>query len=243
MSTPKKIALVTGANKGLGLEICRRLGKLDYVVLVATRDKKRGLAATQQLKSEGIDAHPLILDVTHAPSVDRAAEFVELEYGRLDVLVNNAGIMDDSRHLAADTPLDILHDVFDTNYFGVVTVTQALLPLIKKSESGRIVNVSSSLGSLTLHSQPDGPFAAQKYFAYDSSKTVLNAFTVHLAFELKDTPVKVNSACPGWIKTDMGGPNAPGSVEEGADTPVWLATLPADGPTGGFFNSRQAVPW
>ncbi len=243
MSTTKKIALITGANKGLGFEICRQLGKHGMTILVGTRDKKRGSTAVDKLKAEGIDAHSTIFDVTHEPSVDRAAEFIEQEYQRLDILVNNAGIMENPTHKASTTPHDILRDVFETNFFGAVTVTQAMLPLLAKSDAGRIVNVSSSLGSLTMASDPASPYADVKIFDYDASKAALNSFTIHLAAELRDTPIKVNSACPGWIKTDLGGENAPGTVEQGADTPVWLATLPADGPSGGFFNSRQPVPW
>lgn len=243
MSNSKKIALITGANKGLGFEICRQLGKLGITVLLGSRDKKRGLAAADKLKAGGIDAHSIIVDVTHEPSVDRAAGFIGQEYGRLDILVNNAGIMEDKTFKPSTIPRDILHDVFDTNFFGAICAAQALLPWLKKSEAGRIVNVSSSLGSLTLHADPAGPFADSKFLAYDTSKSALNAFTIHLAHELRDTPIKVNSACPGWVKTDMGGPEAPGTVEEGADTPVWLATLPPDGPSGGFFNSRKPVPW
>jgi NAD(P)-dependent dehydrogenase (short-subunit alcohol dehydrogenase family) len=243
MSTPKKIALITGANKGLGFEIGRQLGKLGTIVLLGSRDKKRGLAAEEKLKAEGIDAHSLIIDVRHEPSVARAADFVAQEYGRLDILVNNAGIMEDKTFKPATIPHDILRDVFDTNFFGVVAVTQAMLPLLKKSEAGRVVNISSSLGSLTLQADPASPFGEFKFIGYDASKAALNAATIHFAHELRGTPIKVNSACPGWVKTDLGGAEAPGSVESGADTPVWLATLPADGPSGGFFNSRKPVPW
>ncbi len=243
MSSPKITALVTGANKGLGLEICRQLGRHGASVFVAARDKKRGLAAAERLKTEGIDAHPMILDVTHEPSISRAAKWIDQEVGRLDILVNNAAIIADQHLTAENTPPDILHGVFETNFFGVIAVTQAMLPLLRKSPAGRIVNMSSSLGSLTLASDSASPMAQMKYLAYDASKTALNSFTVHLAWELRDTPIKVNSACPGWVKTDMGGPDAPGTVEQGADTPVWLATLPPDGPTGGFFNSRQPIPW
>ncbi len=243
MSTSQKIALITGANKGLGFEISRQLGKLGITVLLGSREKKRGLAAATKLKTEGIDAHSVIIDVTHEPSVDRAADFIGQEYGRLDILVNNAGIMEERTFTPSTIPHDILHDVFDTNFFGVITVSQAMLPLLKKSEAARVVNLSSSLGSLTLQADPAGPFADFKFLAYDSSKSALNAFTIPFAHELRATPIKVNSACPGWVKTDMGGPDAPGSVESGADTPVWLATLPPDGPTGGFFNSRKPVPW
>jgi NAD(P)-dependent dehydrogenase (short-subunit alcohol dehydrogenase family) len=243
MTTQRKIAIVTGANKGLGFEIARQLGQQNICVLLGARHTKRGREAVEQLKSEGSDAHTLILDVTHAPSIERARHFVEQEYGRLDILVNNAGVTHDSGLTPSETSLDTIRDVFETNFFGVIAVTQALLPLLRKSEGARIVNVSSGLGSLTQNSDPRWPFSKMKLLGYNSSKTALNAFTVLLASELRDTAIKVNSADPGWCRTDMGGEGAPNSAAQGADTAVWLATLPADGPTGGFFNNRQPVPW
>lgn len=243
MSTANKIALVTGANKGLGFEIARQLGKQHISVFVGARDKKRGREAAEALRSEGADAHALILDVTHGPSIERARHFVEQEYGRLDILVNNAGIAHDSSIPPSETPLETIRDVFETNFFGVIAVTQALLPLLRKSPAGRIVNMSSSLGSLTLNNDPQWAFSKMKLLGYNASKTALNAFTVLLAAELRDSDIKVNSADPDWCRTDMGGDNAPNSAEQGAQTAVWLATLPADGPTGGFFNHRQPVPW
>jgi NAD(P)-dependent dehydrogenase (short-subunit alcohol dehydrogenase family) len=242
-SQQKPVALITGANKGIGFEIARKLGKQGITVLVGARDLDRGGAAVARLKAEGIDAHPVRLEVTDARSIEEARKFIEQRFGKLDILVNNAGVLPDQGKTASNVPLDLLRQVFDTNVFGVVAVTQALLPLIRKSPAGRIVNLSSSLGSLTLNSDPKGPMYDTKLPAYNTSKAALNMLTVQFAYELRDTPIKVNSACPGWVKTDMGGPNAPGTAEEGADTPAWLATLPADGPTGGFFNSRKPVPW
>ena len=242
MST-KKVALITGANRGLGFEIARQLGQQGITVLLGARSPKIGEEAAAKLRAENIDAHTLTLDVTHSPSAQRAHDFIEREYGKLDILVNNAGVMHDATLKPSETPVETMRDVFETNFFGVVDVTQTLLPLLKKSDAGRIVNVSSSLGSHTMQADPASPFAEVKVLGYDSSKSALNMFTVELAAELRGTSVKVNSACPGWVKTDMGGPNAPGTVEQGADTPVWLATLPPDGPSGGFFNSRQPVPW
>jgi NAD(P)-dependent dehydrogenase (short-subunit alcohol dehydrogenase family) len=241
--TTKTIALITGANKGIGYEISRQLGKQGIIVLVGARSPKLGEEAAARLRAENIDAHTLTLDVAHSPSAQRAHDFIEREYGKLDILVNNAGIMHDATLKAAETPVETIREVFETNFFGVIEVTQALLPLLLKSAAGRIVNVSSSLGSHTLQADPANPLGDYKVLGYDASKSALNMFTIELAAELRDTPVKVNSACPGWVKTDMGGPNAPGTVEQGADTPVWLATLPADGPTGGFFNSRKPTPW
>jgi NAD(P)-dependent dehydrogenase (short-subunit alcohol dehydrogenase family) len=241
--TDKTVSLITGANKGIGYEIARRLGALGHCVLVGARDKKRGQTATDQLKAGGADAHLLILDVTHQPSIVRGVDFIEQEYGRLDVLVNNAGIIHDRSLKPSETPLDTIREVFEPNFFGLIAVTQAMLPLLRKSAAGRIVNMSSGLGSLTLQADFSGPFGDFKVLGYDASKTAVNAVTVHFAYELRDTPIKVNSACPGWVKTDMGGPEAPGTAEEGADTPVWLATLPPDGPTGGFFQDRKPLPW
>lgn len=242
-NSDKKIALITGANKGIGYEIARQLGKLGYIVLVGSRDKKRGQAATDRLRAEGIDAHLQLLDVTHAPSHVRARELIQNEYGRLDVLVNNAGAAHDKVLKPSEIPIDTVREVFEPNFFGVIAITQALLPLLRKSENGRIVNLSSSLGSLTTLADPtsyDGDF---RLLGYGASKAALNMFTVQLAHELRDTPIKVNAVHPGWIKTDMGGAEAPGTVEEGADTPVWLATLPPDGPTGGFFSERKPLAW
>lgn len=242
MST-NKIALITGANRGLGLEIARQLGKLGILVLLGARTPKLGGEAAALLRSEGLDAHGLTLDVTHAPSAQRAQIFLEQEYGRLDILVNNAGIMHETTLLPSNAPVETLREVFETNFFGLIEVTQALLPLLRLSEAGRIVNMSSSLGSHTLHADPASPLGDMSVPGYDASKSALNLYTIELARELHATPIKVNAACPGWVRTDMGGPNAPLSVEQGADTPVWLATLGSDGPTGGFFNSRKPVPW
>ena len=239
----KNVALITGANKGLGLEIAKQLGGKGCTVLLGVRSPQRGEDAAAFLRSQGLDAHALTLDVTHPPSARRAHDFIKREYGKLDILVNNAGVMHEPTLRPSEVPVDTLRATFETNFFGVVEVTQALLPLLLLSEAGRIVNVSSSLGSHALHADPKGPYANYLVLGYDASKSALNMFTVELAAELRDTAVKVNSACPGWVKTDMGGAEAPGTVQQGADTPVWLAMLPADGPSGGFFNSRQPVAW
>jgi NAD(P)-dependent dehydrogenase (short-subunit alcohol dehydrogenase family) len=239
----KTVSLITGANKGIGFEIARQLGALGHIVLLGSRDKKRGRTATDQLKAAGIDAHLMLLDVTHQPSIVRTALFIEQEYGKLDVLVNNAGAIHDRSLMAAEIPLDTVREVFEPNFFGVIAVTQAMLPLLRKSAAGRIVNLSSALGSLTLQSDPNSGLGDFKFLGYSASKAAANAVTVVFAHEVRDTPIKVNAASPGWVKTDMGGPDAPGTPEQGADTPVWLATLPADGPTGGFFQDRKSLPW
>jgi len=243
-SNTKKTALVTGANKGIGFETARQPGKQGYLVLLAARDEKRGNEAVVKLKAEGVNAEFIKLDVTS--EADRKAvakHLAEQHGGRLDVLVNNAAINADGAFKSSNVPLDVLRQTFDANFFSVIALTQELLPFIRKSDAGRIVNLSSGLASLGLHSDPSWPFYNFKPLAYDSSKTAINAFTVHLAHELKDTPIKVNAADPGWVKTDMGGEGAALEVTDGAKTGVWLATLGADGPTGGFFHMKERHPW
>jgi NAD(P)-dependent dehydrogenase (short-subunit alcohol dehydrogenase family) len=242
-NTDQRIALITGANKGIGHEIARQLGKLGYIVLVGSRDKKRGQGATDALKAAGVDAHLLILDVTHQPSIVRAGTLITQEYGRLDVLVNNAGAIHDKVLKPSETPLETIREVFETNFFGTVALTETMLPLLRKSAAARIVNMSSALGSLSVMSDPASFGGEYRVLGYGTSKAALNAFTVYLAHELRGTGIKVNAVHPGWIKTDMGGADATGTVEQGADTPVWLATLPEDGPTGGFFHERKPMPW
>jgi NAD(P)-dependent dehydrogenase (short-subunit alcohol dehydrogenase family) len=242
----QKIALVTGANKGIGLEIGRQLAKQNITVLLGARDEQKGTEAATNLSHEGLDARFVKLDVTDEATIKEAAKFIEEQFGKLDILVNNAGV---NLEYGAGVPtpsqvsLDTLKRTFETNFFGAVAATQLLLPLIRKSEAGRIVNISSNLASLTLHSNPSFDWYDVKQLAYDSSKTALNAFTVHLAHELKDTKIKVNSAHPGWVKTDMGTDAALLTAQEGAQTPVWLALLPDDGSTGGFFFKEQSLPW
>lgn len=235
------IALVTGGNKGIGIEICRQLAKQSFTVLLGTRDMLKGQAAATVLRDQRqLDVHPIQLDQTQPETIDKVFHHIADEYGRLDVLVNNGAILIDQDDHPSELSLSKLRQTLETNVIGVVAVTRAMLPLLRKSAAGRVVNVSSGGGSLGgLLNEQGGLFAP----AYQLSKTALNAFTVLLAIELKNTPIKVNSACPGWVRTDMGGPNATNSPEEGADTPVWLATLPANGPTGGFFNSRKPIPW
>jgi NAD(P)-dependent dehydrogenase (short-subunit alcohol dehydrogenase family) len=241
----KKVALVTGGNRGLGLETGRQLGKLGMVVVLGSRELAKGQAAARKLKEQGIDARAVKLDVTSEEDARAAAEWISGEFGRLDVLVNNAGIMHRSlggNHTSRTTRSE-LQETFDTNLFGVVAVTQAMLPLLKKSEAGRIVNVSSLLGSQSLHADKGSAIYDSKHFAYAASKVALNTFTTHLAHELKETKIKVNSADPGWVKTDMGGEDAPMEVAEGAKAVVELAMLGQDGPSGGYFHLGKAVPW
>lgn len=247
MSSEKQVALVTGANKGLGLEIARQLGHRGFLVLIGARDASRGKSAASTLQSEGLDAHFLQLDQTDSAQIDEAVNEITARYGRLDVLVNNAGINKEGANFGTSTTRTVtlpdIRETFDANFFGVVELTQKLIPLLLASPAGRIVNHSSILGSLAYHADPESPIYSSKLFAYNASKTALNAFTQHLAYDLKDTPIKVNSAHPGWVKTDLGGDAAPMEVAQGAETAVWLATLPADGPTGGYFHSGKPLPW
>lgn len=242
MTTSSKIALVTGANKGLGLEICRQLGKLGYTVLLGSRDESRGEEAALALRGEGLDVRTVRVDNTAPDSFAKLRDLIESDYGHLDVLVNNAGTATDWEFTADNVPMQTLRDTFETNFFGVVELTQTLLPLIRKSPAGRIVNQSTILASLATHSAPKSPIENIKPLAYNASKAALNAFTVHLAAALKDTPVKVNSAHPGSVRTDLN-PKGIMTVERGAKTAVELATLPPDGPTGGFFHLGKPLPW
>jgi NAD(P)-dependent dehydrogenase (short-subunit alcohol dehydrogenase family) len=241
----KKVALITGANKGIGLETARQLGKLGITVLVGARDLAKGEAAASELKKDGVDARAVKLDVDNAADYEAVAKLIEKDYGRLDILVNNAGVMLDNRkgNETSKTSQDVMRKTFNTNFFAVVGLTQALLPLLKKSVGGRIVNLSSILGSNTLHATPGSFIYDAKTFAYDASKAALNSFTIHLAHELKDTKIKVNSAHPGWVKTEMGGEGAQLDVETGAKTSVELATLQDSGPTGAYVHLGKPLPW
>lgn len=242
-----KTALITGANKGIGFETARQLGKLGFKILLGARSQARGDEAAAKLAQEGIQADVVVLDVASPESIAAAADRLNAEMESLDVLVNNAGIwlepttFQDSN---ADTvPMDMFRATFETNVFGLIDLTQRLLPLIRKSEAGRIVNLSSILGSQTLHATPGSPIESTKVVAYNTSKSAVNMYTIHLAHALKGTGIKVNAAHPGWVQTDMGGPTAPMVLEDGAKTGVWLATLPDDGPTGGYFHMKDPLPW
>jgi NAD(P)-dependent dehydrogenase (short-subunit alcohol dehydrogenase family) len=248
--TAGKVALITGANKGIGLETARQLGKLGVTIIVGARDLAKGEQAAEVLRGIGVDARPIKLDVVNEADRASAAKYIEKQFGRLDILINNAAVMLDPRgsggwaeNATSTTPLKVLRDTFETNFFAVVALTQTLLPLIRKSAAGRIVNLSSILGSLTLHATPGSPIYDAKTFAYDASKSALNAFTIHLAHELRGTSIKVNSAHPGWVKTDMGGEGAQMELVDGARTGAQLATLPDDGPSGGYFHMGEALPW
>ena len=243
----KKTALITGANRGIGFETARQLGQLGIKVLVGARTAENGEAAAAKLKAEGFDAEFVLLDVDDLKTHESAAKYVAENYGKLDILINNAGIMIDEYENnspigASRTSDEVWRKTFDTNFFNTIALTQKFVPLVKKSAAGRIVFLSSGLGSLTLHSDPDSPIYNYKIPAYDISKTALNGYAVHLAHELKDTPIKVNAAHPGSVVTDMN-PGGDISIEEGAKTSVALATLPADGDTGKFIYLGEELPW
>jgi NAD(P)-dependent dehydrogenase (short-subunit alcohol dehydrogenase family) len=252
MASQEKIAFITGANRGLGLETARGLGKLGITVLLGAREKEKGDAAAAELRKDGVaNVQAVVFDVTNRSHHHELASMLEKQYGRLDILVNNAGVMLEEVNFAnpggfnttSSISEKILKETFEINFFSVVALTQTLLPLIRRSPAGRIVNLSSVLGSLTLHADPASPIYGAKAFAYDASKTAINAFTVHLAAELKSTNTKVNSAHPGWVKTDMGGAGADLEVSEGGKTSVQLATLPDNGPTGAFVHLGEKLPW
>lgn len=241
-----KIALITGANRGLGLECARQLAQIGFTVILGARDADKGEAAAAQLRESGFDASAVQLDVTDEQSVQTAAREVSEKFGHLDALINNAGIFNEFAQGAfspANLSLDILRSTYETNFFGAFAVLQNFIPLLLKSPAPRVVNVSSTLGSLSELSNPASPYYGNNTVAYNSSKAALNGLTVAFAKEFKDTPLKINSACPGWVKTDLGSQQAPRELEEGPRIFVTLATLPADGPTGGFFDENGPVAW
>ncbi len=239
-----KVALITGANRGLGLETARQLGRLGFQVWLGARNGKAGAAAAAALRQEGVSAEPLQLDVTSGPGIARAVAEVSARHAALDVLVNNAGVLlDDHAKPPSAQSLEVWHGTFDVNLFGTIAVTQAFLPLLRAAPAARIVNLSSRLASLTQHSDPHSPIYHSKDAAYNASKTAVNAWTVSLAYELRDTPIKVNAAHPGHVKTDMGGASAPVEPVDGAKTGVALATLGPDGPSGRFIYMGEELPW
>jgi len=233
-----RVAVVTGANRGIGFEICRQLALAGYNVILAARDPNKGEAAAHALRGQGagLDVTYRALDVADADSIRAFAAELGREPGRVDVLVNNAGIMIDPRgSRLLDSKPETYRRTFETNVMGPLQLTQALLPLMLKQKYGRIVNLSSGQGQLSEMGSGTP--------AYRVSKTALNALTRITAAETRAANILVNSVCPGWVRSDMGGPNAPRTLEQGADTPVWLATLPDGGPTGGFFRDRKSIPW
>ncbi len=245
-----KVALVTGGTRGLGLEISRQLAEREAHVIVGARDAAKAEIAVADLRNAGFAASALKLDVTN--EADRRAAYAAIEqaHGRLDILINNAGILLDS--VDGGTPADpppsgalpsTVRETFEANFFAPVFLTQILLPLLKRSDAGRVVNVSSIRGSLTHLSDPASPVYPVRALGYDTSKAALNAFTILLAEELRGTPIKINAIHPGWLRTTMGGDQANMSAEEGARIAVHYASLGPDGPTGGFFFGDERLPW
>jgi NAD(P)-dependent dehydrogenase (short-subunit alcohol dehydrogenase family) len=234
----KRVAVVTGANRGLGFETAKELAQKDYTVVLTARDAEKGKSAAEKLRAQKFDAHFHPLDVTVPQSIKTFRTWIEKEFGRLDVLVNNAGIMldgDEENTSAFAESTDLIRRTMETNVYGPYQLCQQLIPLMEKNGYGRVVNLSSGMGQL---SEMNG-----NYPAYRISKTAINAVTRIFADETQGKNILVNSVCPGWVKTDMGGPGAERSLPEGADTIVWLATLPDGSPTGGFFRDRNPISW
>ena len=244
MNNSQKIALVTGATRGIGLETVRQLAEAGVHTLLAGRNGERAQAAASKLKAEGLPVEAITLDVTDGKSIASAVAEVRERYGRLDILVNNAGILlDEFGRAPSEQTLDTWRKTFETNLFALIAVTQAFLPLLKAAPAGRIVNVSSILGSIALHTDPASPIYDFKVPAYNVSKSAVNAWTVQLAYELRDTPLKVNTIHPGYVKTDMNAGEGEIEIAEGARTSVALALIGNDGPNGSFSHLGETLPW
>jgi NAD(P)-dependent dehydrogenase (short-subunit alcohol dehydrogenase family) len=238
-----KIALITGANKGIGFEVTRQLGAEGITVLIGARNPHLGEMAEARLKADSIDAHFIELDVTQPETIAKAAERIRAQFGKLDILVNNAGV-----HAKGDGPPravdpDAVRRALEVNFFGALAVTQAMLPLVRNAPSGRIVMVSSGLGSITCNADPNWSFAAIKRMGYNGSKAMLNMMTVQLAWELRDTPIKVNAVNPGYTATDLNGNTGTQTVQEGAAETVRQSLVPDDAPSGRFYETGGVVPW
>lgn len=243
--TTKKTVLITGANKGLGFETAKQLAGLGYFVFIGSRDRNRGLQAVEELKILGFrDVDTVEIDVANTQSIENAKAELESKISKLDVLINNAGIVGEMPQNASTISLNNIRTVYETNFFGVIQVTQNFIDLLKKSDEPRIVNVSSDLGSLTNHTNPDYPFYEVKLAAYCTSKTALNAFTVMLAHEFKDDKrFKINSINPGFTATDLNRFSGTQTIEQGARAIVKYATLNAAGPTGGYYSEKGKIEW
>jgi NAD(P)-dependent dehydrogenase (short-subunit alcohol dehydrogenase family) len=249
--TDQKIILITGANKGIGFATARVLGRAGHVVLVGARDPARGTTAAKELTGEGLDARFVRLDVTDLTTIEAAAAYIDAEFGRLDILINNAGISRDRRqgtnelYQPSEMPVAAVREVYETNVFGVVAVTNALLPLLRRSAAGRIANVSSGLGTVAFLTHQDSPYERYaRLLAYNSAKAALNAITMMYAAELRDTPIKVNAVSPGFCATDLNNHQGVMTAEEGGAQVARQAILPGDGPTGVFLSEDGGiVPW
>ena len=242
-SLPTKIALVTGSNKGIGFEVARQLAASGCTVLLGARNRALGEEAAAKLQREGLDVRYLAIDLDDPATIAAGAERIDADFGRLDILVNNAGIAAEGDGPPSTSSLNAIDREFRVNLMGTVAVTQAMLPLLRKAPSARIVNVSSGLGSITRHSDPATPYAGFRYFGYSASKAALNMFTAQLASELRGTAIKVNSAEPGYTATDLNPHRGTQTIAEGAAEPIRLALLPDSGPTATFSDRNGVVPW
>jgi NAD(P)-dependent dehydrogenase (short-subunit alcohol dehydrogenase family) len=240
--TPKKIALVTGANKGLGFEVARQLAASGHTVLLGARNRALGEEAAATLKREG-DVRYLAVDLDDSATIAAAAQAIDRDFGHLDILVNNAGMAAQGDGLPSSVSLDAVERAFRVNFLGSVAVAQAMLPLLRKAPSASIVNVSSGLGSLTKSSDPAWTHVAAKFLGYAASKAALNMLTVQLAYELRDTPIKVNSVEPGYTATDLNQHRGVQTIPEGAAQIIRMALIPDDGPTGTFSSTQGVIPW
>ncbi len=241
-----KIALVTGGNKGIGFETVKQLAQQNIKVLLGARNETEGKKAEETLHAESLDVTFIKLDISNSDDIENTKNFIENQFGKLDILINNAAVFLDNAWFGNNTetvPLKTLRDTFDINYFGTVELTQSLLPAIRKSDAGRIVNISSLSGSFGVHLDETHWLYALKPYAYSASKTALNQFTVFLANALTDTKIKVNAVSPGWVKTSIGSDQAPLTPEDGAKSGVALALLDENGPTGTFSQDGEALPW
>jgi NAD(P)-dependent dehydrogenase (short-subunit alcohol dehydrogenase family) len=237
------VALVTGGNRGIGYAISRSLAQRGIAVILGVRDPNKGAKTCSRLQGEDLDVNFELLDVTDQDNLKTAVKHIQAQFGRLDILVNNAGILIDSAENTLDVNRSIIEKTLQTNVLGPLMLCQNCVSLMKTGGYGRIVNMSSTLGSLSEIADPDSAYAGVGTPAYRLSKAALNAVTTLVAKEVRNDNILINSACPGWVRTDMGGDQAPLTPEQGADTPVWLATLPDGGPTGGFYRERKRIPW
>lgn len=241
-----KIALVTGGNKGIGFETVRQLAEKGIRVLLGARNVTEGQNAAEILRNESLDVQFIKLDISNSQDIEDSKNYIESKYGKLDILINNAAVFLDNDWFGNNVesvPMKTLRDTFDINYFGTVELTQVLLPLIKKSDAGRIVNISSVSGSFGVHLDESHWLYQLKPYAYSASKTALNQFTVFLANSLKETNIKVNAANPGWVQTSIGSDQAPLTPSQGAETGVALALIDDNGPSGTFSQSGEILPW
>ena len=243
MTDMKKVALVTGANKGIGFEIARQLAEAGIAVMMGARNLQRGQHAASDLAKTGLDIEAIEIDLTDEASIASAAEKLAAKYGRLDILINNAGIVDPEDGTPSVSSTAATRRLMETNFLGTLAVTQAMLPLLRRSNAGRIVNLSTTLGSLAINGDPSAPYYEARLIGYNASKAALNMLTVQLAAELKNTSIVVNSVAPGYVKTDLTGGNGFMTPAEGARLPVEYALLGPDAVSGSFIEPQGNVPW